>query len=516
MLLYNMAATACLLCSTRTASVTTTLAFQVSPNGSAYHPRFTPGSGGDFLEEVVLQAGVKTCASQTFQSTAATVPSAEDFEKGLDDLFQNWSPPTEAAIGCLFVSPTFSSNLDQVVQRAQERLGDNTQLLTVVGGGVVGDGNELEGVCGLSFLGGVLPKGSSVELFHQTDGQSRRIERSQPTMKGHANYDVSGKEESRDPSHLIFADPHCREIRKLLGDIDGIVAGGISVAEPNQPSLAIGKKVLPPGSLIGATFAGKVGLEVVVTQGCRPVGETFRVTSVDGPCIHELDSERAIDKLQEAMSQSLQHTKMMNVPNFKSDDFLGGIHKQDDVDDDQMVGRTNKNEIAYRPHGFALRQMTGFRPRSGSILVCGPQIEEGDFFRFHVQSKEIALEDWRATLKQTGTERLFLGEQAGRALGALQISCMGRGENLFGVPNVDIRYIEQLLPPNTPVSGLMANAEIGPVGIRLGTSEVSKSVLHGFASVVAMLCDYSESSIGAEEANITSCLGNSTEAGAWE
>jgi small ligand-binding sensory domain FIST len=147
-------------------------------------------------------------------------------------------------------------------------------------------------------------------------------------------------------------------------------------------------------------------------------------------------------------------------------------------------------------------------------LVCGPQIQEGDFFRFHVQSKEIALKDWQAVLKRAETERLFLGKQAGKALGAFQISCMGRGQSLFGIPNVDLRHVEQLLPPNTPIAGLMANAEIGPVGIRMGTSESSKSVLHGFASVVAMLCDFSDSP--AEDPTSTSSLGGITNEGAWE
>lgn len=123
------------------------------------------------------------------------------------------------------------------------------------------------------------------------------------------------------------------------------------------------------------------------------------------------------------------------------------------------------------------------------------------------------MQDWKKTLERAGTERLFLGEKAGKALGALQISCMGRGQSLFGAPNVDLRHVERLLPPNTPIAGLMANAEIGPVGIRMGTSETCRSVLHGFASVVAMLCDYSDM---LEEESTTSCLGNSTDVGAWD
>jgi small ligand-binding sensory domain FIST len=478
-------------------------AFQLTPDASNDPPKLSPSSG-IFLEEHLGQAGIETCTTRiSFQSTSATVKSGDDFETGLEDLLRNWSPPKSAAIGCLFVSKSFSSNFQALVQSAQERLGHNTKLLTVVGGGVVGDGEELEGVGGLSFLGGILPDGSSVEFFHHTDSSDGKMSSFRPTRQTRSHRD-----ETRQPSHLIFADPHCREIRCLLHKMDGIIAGGISVADPNQSSLAIGTKVLPSGSLIGATFSGNIGLEVVVTQGCLPVGDIFRVTSVNGPCVHELNSERAIDKLQEVMTELMG--RGMNMPNIKSENFLGGIHKDDDTNVHSM------NQQPGIPNDFTLRQMTGFRPRSGSILICGPQIEAGDYFRFHVQSKDIALEDWKTTLQQARTERLFLGGKAGKALGALQISCMGRGKSLFGVPNVDLRHIEQLLPPNTPISGLMANAEIGPVGIRLGTSEVCQSVLHGFASVVAMLCDYTDSSVVLNGITTTSGLGNFTEAGSWE
>jgi len=478
-------------------------AFQLTPDASNDPPKFSP-STGVFLDENVRQVEINMCGTKTaLQSTSANVKSGDDFEAGLEDLLRNWSPPKSVAIGCLFVSAAFSSNLQALVRSAQERLGDNTKLLTVVGGGVVGDGEELEGICGLSFLGGVLPEASSVELFHHTDNHDGKMSSFRQTRPKHTQ-----KDGTRQPSHLIFADPHCREIRRLLHEMDGIVAGGISVAQPNQCSLAIGTKVLPSGSLIGATFSGNIGLEVVVTQGCLAVGDTFRVTSVNGPCVHELNSERAIDKLQEVMTEVMG--KGMSIANIKSEDFLGGIH----TDENANANRVHHEPLI--PNDFTLRQMTGFRPRSGSILICGPQIEVGDYFRFHVQSKEIALEDWKATLQQARTERLFLGEQAGKALGALQISCMGRGKSLFGVPNVDLRHIEQLLPPNTPISGLMANAEIGPVGIRLGTSEVCHSLLHGFAAVVAMLCDYTESSVALTGVTTTSGLGNSTEAGSWE
>ena len=483
---------------------THTSSFQATPNGNADRPPLSTNSGG-LLDDQVSSAGVKTVASKTFRSTQASSKRAGDYQSALDDLLGHWIQPSQPAIGCLFAGPSFAPHLGSLVESVQERLGDQTQLLTVIGGGVVGDGREVEDSLGLSFIGGLLPENSSVHLFSLTDNSQ--------DLSGYdmadniSNPNGVSVQEIRKPSHLMFADPYCHQIHALLDHTVGLVAGGISVASPNQPSLALGTKVLPPGSLIGATFTGNIGLEVVVTQGCRPVGSTYRVTGVDGPAVHELDSERAIDRLQQTIDQVMKNGGIESIT-VKCDDFLGGIHKATDLPPDSEAGH---GKI---PDYFILRQMTGFRPRSGAIMVCGPQIQPGDFFRFHVQSKEIALGDWQAILKRAQTERLFLGQQAGKALGAFQISCMGRGQSLFGIPNVDLRHVETLLPPNTPVAGLMANAEIGPVGIRMGVSENSKSVLHGFASVVAMLCDYSDS-VTHQEIE-TSCLGNATGVDAWE
>lgn len=499
-----------------TSTTTTSHAFQVTPNGNAdqtppISPSMSTNAKGLFLEEQYLSnAGIKSLASKSFQCTQAMSKSGFEYQTALDDLLDGWNPPTSPAFGCLFVGPSLAPHLESLVKSAQEKLGEKTKLLTVVGGGVIGDGQETEHSCGLSFLGGVLPYDSSVELFSLTDkdhenNRATMESKYQGSTNGASISSSSSSQEHRKPSHLVFADPHCHEIHSALEQIEGIVAGGISVAAPSHSSLAIGTRVLPPGSLIGATFTGNVGLQVVVTQGCRPVGSTFRVTSVDGPAVHELDCERALDKLKEIMDQVMSDGENPEIRNVQSDDFLGGIHK----DEHGIVENLKERP----PDDFILRQMTGFRPRSGSILVCGPQIQEGDYFRFHVQSKEIAMQDWKKTLERAGTERLFLGEKAGKALGALQISCMGRGQSLFGAPNVDLRHVERLLPPNTPIAGLMANAEIGPVGIRMGTSETCRSVLHGFASVVAMLCDYSDM---LEEESTTSCLGNSTDVGAWD
>jgi small ligand-binding sensory domain FIST len=111
-----------------------------------------------------------------------------------------------------------------------------------------------------------------------------------------------------------------------------------------------------------------------------------------------------------------------------------------------------------------------------------------------------------------------LGKQAGQVLGALQFSCAARGEALFEAKNVDLHHVKDLVRSSIdnldgdtnnddepaksmsapPVAGFFANAEIGPVGnsIRMGSGPDSlnlqqKSFMHGYATVCAIICDYS-------------------------
>jgi small ligand-binding sensory domain FIST len=85
-------------------------------------------------------------------------------------------------------------------------------------------------------------------------------------------------------------------------------------------------------------------------------------------------------------------------------------------------------------------------------------------------------------------------------MAALQISCVARGRGFFGVPNMDITSVVEMLPDDKPpvIAGFFANGEIGSVGISLGSAsrEGKNSHLHGFTTVVAMIYGKSSQSAG--------------------
>ncbi|KAL3920466.1 MAG: hypothetical protein SGILL_003252 [Bacillariaceae sp.] len=442
----------------------------------------------------------------------------------------------------LFLSPAWAEDLEDISNSAQAILGDRTKLVAAVGGGVVGGGQEIEdpNIRSMSFFGGILPSDSSIVIESFVNGDDAASGKGTPNLSSSPENNCGGTNQDVN-SYLIFADPYSNKVETVLEDCSksvtatasppsstssSIVAGAVTVAaHKQQPTLAIGNQILPPGAMIRVGFSGNLGIQVVVSQGCRPVGPTYRVTSVSGSAISELDSTRAIDQLQMTIEDdcSAQDKEYVRTKGMTKG-VLAGFYKQ--KDNIEKMDTQNANPVVpdgppeeIVPGDFVIRQMSGFQPKSGGILLCGrPTVERGDFFRFHVRSPSSALEDWTKILERAKTERLFLGRQAGEPIGALQFSCAARGEALFEKPNVDLHHVHDLLRASVdsaakpgkngedqtndclpPVAGFFANAEISSLGnsIRMGASPDNismqkKSFMHGYATVVAMLCDYSK------------------------
>ncbi len=114
---------------------------------------------------------------------------------------------------------------------------------------------------------------------------------------------------------------------------------------------------------------------------------------------------------------------------------------------------------------FLIRNLVGIDPKSGAVAV-GEYLHEGMRVRFHLRDANTSAEDLHAVL--TGYE-----SEKDTVSGALLFSCLGRGEHLYGRPNVDTGVFKQHLG-DVPVGGFFCNGEIGPVG---GTT-----FLHGYTS----------------------------------
>ena len=113
----------------------------------------------------------------------------------------------------------------------------------------------------------------------------------------------------------------------------------------------------------------------------------------------------------------------------------------------------------------------GFDPDSGSLMV-GASLRVGHTMQFQLRDAETSEEDLKSLLERS--ER----SQGGPAEGAILVSCCGRGKNLYGKPDHDVRMIQYARGP-LPLAGFFANGEIGPIG--------AKNYIHGYTSSLVIL-----------------------------
>ena len=351
----------------------------------------------------------------------------------------------------MFVSQAHGNAFHELVQLASSHFGPDVELISLIGGGVIGDGRELDipNQPGLSILTGILPDGADVRVCNPND-----------SLEEHSDY-------------LIFADPWA-DVETIVTSLpnNSISAGGISCpVSQDQSTLAYQNQVLPPGSALAVQLSGSIGLQTVVAQGCRPIGsQSYKITEIyKNQIIAKLNDKPALEVLEEFTSNASQEDLTL----IKSG-LLCGISKEGG--------------------DYLSRQITGFVPSIGGIVIGTSDLHQGDKFCFQVRDANIAEEDLKWMVERAKAARLVNG---GKALAAIQISCVARGRGLFDAPNVDVGLIKDML--SSPViGGFFANGEIGPVGISSGDGE---SYVHGFTTVVAVICDKSGNSVVEDDSN---------------
>lgn len=444
----------------------------------------------------------------------------------------------ESGLAFLFVSQQYADTFEEIVAVAYDSLvaeattagsteekeeAKDFTLLSIVGGGVIGDGLESDdpNAPAISLLTGILPKSAQVEVFmFGNDDDNEKQQLPPPPPPSSTEWNEIGHQQDL-PSYIVFADPFSK-IQETLNGLDSsgnsrqegsaVVAGGISCPilssgndAPPLPTVAINNKVYPRGTIVGIGLSGSVGLHVAVAQGCRPVGMTYEVTKADGNFIEELDGRPALDVLGE-FSEGLDEQDKQTIQTY-------GI----------MVGLATPGGKDVDVGDYLIRQILGFR---APAVMVGAEVNVGDLLKFHVRDPTAALQDMKNMVGRYRSERMFATNGGiGIPLAALQISCVARGRSLFGSPNVDVGCVKGLfsqdvdndddenkVPP--AIGGFYANGEIGPTGIA-GVGIAPKAThMHGFTTVACTIVDFSRDSLssssatGAVDASITNQVDN--------
>lgn len=389
-------------------------------------------------------------ASMIFASATSTSKDIEDAVREMSAEITSELSEAEIDFATVFYTPHYSRGASLLVHRLREAL-DPGILIGAMGEGIVGSHREIEREPGITVTAGTLPGVVLKQLTFDPDRWS----------------DVLGDEaafrEAVDASDdtklfLLVADPFTTPMEPLLdafnSSFPGVpMIGGMAsgARHPKSNCLVLNERILTGGA-VAVALGGPIDVDVIVSQGCRPVGRPFRVTGARENVISSLEGEAPLSRIQDIINEL-------------SDDDRAILEKG------LLVGRAipRKGDQPLGRGSFLIRGVMGIDRESGAMAV-GDLIHEGEVIQFHLRDARTAQEDLELLLSpQTVQDRPRAG---------LLFLCNGRGTNLFEHPNADVEAIRAILG-DVRLSGFFCAGEIGPVG--------GQNFLHGHTASLALL-----------------------------
>ena len=371
----------------------------------------------------------------------------------------------------VFVSVAFASEYARLMPLIQELL-PVAHIVGCSGSGVIGMDDEfpseIEEGPALSLTVAHLPN-VNIQSFHLTAADLPDLD-SPPQ----AWSDLIGVTPEAQPSFVMMADPFSSGTSELLQGMDyaypeATKVGGLAGIESfsRNSGLFCDGELYREG-IVGVALSGEIVLEAIVAQGCRPIGELYRVSEGDRNIMLKLEP----DDLEDADAAQTPLEILQDI-------FQGMDEEERELAQNALF--IGVAQSGFKPsltrRDFLIRNLVGVDPRNGAIAVAD-KIRPGMRVQFHMRDAQTSEEDLDGRLRRYRIERLEnkLENDGTNAspVGALLFSCTGRGEGLYDEPNFDSDLFEEYLGP-IPVGGFFCNGEIGPVG--------STTFLHGFTSV---------------------------------
>lgn len=347
-----------------------------------------------------------------------------------------------------FVSPQHRESYAALPGLVRESLGAPL-LLGCSGGGIIGNGQEVEQRPALSITAAALPE-VTLTPFHLEGNRLPDLDAGPQSWE-----ELLGVSAADRPQFVLLADPFSFPAQNLIMGLDfafsaaakigGLASGG---SEPGSNALFLGDRAYPAGA-VGVALHGNIIVDTVVAQGCRPIGRAMRITQSRRNMLESLDGETPLTILRgmfPTLSPRDQDLMRHSL-------FLGVVM-------DEFVDTPQQGD-------FLIRNVMGMDDRSGALAI-GEMLKEGQLVQFHLRDAETSAQDLTLALER------YAGDNRENPIhGALLFSCLGRGQYLYGRPNHDTDLFRDKLG-SAPLGGFFCNGEIGPVG--------GVTFLHGYTS----------------------------------
>ena len=347
-----------------------------------------------------------------------------------------------------FYSPSLAAGAEAIANVLRAAFAPGT-LAGVSARGIVTRERELEQGHALSVLAGRMP-GVQVKPFLVLR------ETWQDPVEDEAAFDLVAPG-VRGADIVFFAgDPFSLDVDRVLGLHDrfapGVrVVGGLASAgtRPHGNKMFLNDWVSSEGGFEIALH-GAVRADVIVSQGCAPVGPVLEVTAAQDNMILTLDGQPALERAEQVLRE---------LPESERSRLEHGLY----------VGRPARGDASGQGD-WLIRNLMG-ADRDRGALAIGDRVAVREKVRLHVRDAATAAADLDLLLSPQAFDT--------RAVAALLFACNGRGRGLYGAPDRDITMLQGSLGGPVPAAGMFCAGEIGPVGER--------NFVHGHTASIAIL-----------------------------
>lgn len=255
---------------------------------------------------------------------------------------------------------------------------------------------------------------------------------------------------------LLLGDPFSLDMDRVLAMFNrwapGVrVVGGLASAagKPGGNTLVLNDWMAHEGGF-GIALHGALRVDVVVSQGCEPLGPPLDVTHVEDNLIVTLDGQPAVERIEQVLR---------DMPEGERHRLQQGLY----------IGRPARGDASGRGD-YLIRNLLGADRERGALAVAD-MIGLREKIRLHVRDARAALDDLQMLLSPQAFDTA--------ASGMLLFACNGRGTGLFGAPDRDITTLQESLKAAAPCAGMFCAGELGPVG--------EKNFLHGHTASIAIV-----------------------------
>jgi small ligand-binding sensory domain FIST len=271
---------------------------------------------------------------------------------------------------------------------------------------------------------------------------------------------------------LVHADGRTPELTELLVELAertsaGYLFGGVAASRTSCVQFAVASdstlkgqgaaRGVFEGGLSGVAFRENVGLVSRVTQGCQPVAATHRITEADGNLVLTLDHEPALDvllrdlRLKVTFSSAATSTTDVQEALSVVRSTLVGLTEAESV---KSVTERRLQHAGQLGDDVLVRHIIGLDPGRRGVAVA-QWVEEGASLTFCQRHRDAA----RADLMRICAEIREELEPDRELLGAVYVSCSGRGGPHFGGDSAEMQIVRHALG-DVPLVGFFAGGEI--------------------------------------------------------